>query len=141
MCSQSLQKKGWHSDIPKERRRRRDSHTQHLEDKLRDHDTIINKMATEMEAMRRQIKGKGIVGVGNHSEHAHSHRSGSLNRRRTPSLSVTRSFRAGDYVAVTTSIKTAGTAGMGVLTVICHSSDALSLHLCRYFLDDGILVS
>lgn len=94
------------SVILEERRRQRDSHTQHLEDKLRDQDTIIKKMATEVEAMRRQMKGNGVARVRNHSEHAHSCRSVSQNRRRTPSLSVTRSFRAGDYVALTTTSHT-----------------------------------
>ncbi|THG04012.1 hypothetical protein TEA_019640 [Camellia sinensis var. sinensis] len=58
-------------------RRQRGSHTQHLAIKLRDQDTIIKKMATEMEAIKCQMKRKGVAGVGNHCENAHSRRSSS----------------------------------------------------------------
>lgn len=56
--------------------------------------------------MKHQMKGNNVAGVGNHGEHAHSCRSGSQNRRRTISLSITRSFRVGDYVALTATSRT-----------------------------------
>lgn len=56
--------------------------------------------------MKHQMKGNDVAGVGNHGEHAHSCRSTSQNRRRTTSLSITRSFRVGDYVALTTTSRT-----------------------------------
>ncbi|XP_028115620.1 uncharacterized protein LOC114313433 [Camellia sinensis] len=53
-------------------------------------------MAAEMETLKHQIKEKGVVGVGNHSECSPPRRSDSHRRDGTPSFSITRSFVVGD---------------------------------------------
>ncbi|KAF5932842.1 hypothetical protein HYC85_029013 [Camellia sinensis] len=64
-----------HSRSPDGHRHRRESHTYRLEHKLRDQDAIIRRMAAEMKALKRQVKGKGVAGVGDHSERTQPRRS------------------------------------------------------------------
>jgi len=75
---------------------RGDSHAQRLEHKLRDQDALIQKMAAKMEMLRPQIKGKGVAGVRNHSEHTPPPRSDSHRQDGTPYFSITRSYGVGD---------------------------------------------
>ncbi|CAL5394255.1 unnamed protein product [Camellia sinensis] len=85
-----------HSRSPDGHRRRRESHARRLEHKLRDQDTVIRRMAAEMEELRRHVKGKGVAGVGDHSKRTPTRRSGGQSQRRTPSISITRSYQVGD---------------------------------------------
>ncbi|CAL5381972.1 unnamed protein product [Camellia sinensis] len=85
-----------HSRSPDGHRRRRESHARRLEHKLRDQDAAIRRMAAEMEEFKRHVKGKGVAGVGDHSERTPSRRSGGQSQRRTPSISITRSYKVGD---------------------------------------------
>ena len=65
-----------HLRSPDGHRRRRESHARRLEHKLRDQDAVIRQMAAEMEELKRHVKGKGVAGVGDHSERTPSRRSG-----------------------------------------------------------------
>ena len=65
-----------HSRRPDGHRRRRESHARRLEHKLRDQDAVIRRMAAEMDELKRHVKGKGVAGVGDHSERTPSRRSG-----------------------------------------------------------------
>ena len=85
-----------HSRSPDGHRRRRDSQARRLENKLRDQDAVIRRMAAEMEDLKRHVKGKGVAGVGDHSERTPSHRSGDQSQRRTQSISITKSYQVGD---------------------------------------------
>ena len=76
--------------------RRRDSPARRLESKLRDQDAVLRRMAAEMEDLKRHVKGKGVAGVGDHSERTPSRRSGDQRQRRTQSISITRSYQVGD---------------------------------------------
>ena len=53
-------------------------------------------MAAEMEDLKRHVKGKDVVRVGDHSERTQPCRSCSQSQRRTPSISITRSYKVGD---------------------------------------------
>ena len=57
-----------HSRSPDGHWRRRESHARRLEHKLRDQDAVIRRMAAEMDELKRHVKGKGVAGVGDHSE-------------------------------------------------------------------------
>ena len=85
-----------HSRSPDGHRRRRDSHARRLENKLKDQDAVIRRMAAEMEELKWHVKGKGVAGVGDHSERTQPRRSGSQSQRHTPSISITRSYKVGD---------------------------------------------
>ncbi|GMP88523.1 hypothetical protein CsSME_00040487 [Camellia sinensis var. sinensis] len=77
-----------HSKSPEGHRWRGESHAKRLEHKLRDQDVLLRKMAAEMETSKRQIKGKGVVGVGDHSECTPPRRFDSRRQHGPPSLSL-----------------------------------------------------
>ncbi|CAL5414483.1 unnamed protein product [Camellia sinensis] len=82
-----------HSRSPDGHRRQRELHAKRLEHKLRDQDAVIRRMAAEMEDLKRHVKGKGVAGLGDHTQ---PRRSSSQSQRRTPSISITRSYKVGD---------------------------------------------
>lgn len=59
-----------HSRSPEGCKRQRRSHIQLLESRLRNQDTIIQRMAAEMDAIKPHPKGKGVARMENHSKGA-----------------------------------------------------------------------
>lgn len=83
-----------HSRSPDRQRRQTD--TQVLEDRVREQDELIRRMAVDMEALKRQVKGKGVAKVEIHEGRTQSRCSGDQDRHATPTYYENRSLRTGD---------------------------------------------
>ena len=83
-----------HSQSPDRQRRRIDP--QVLEDRVKEQDELIRKMAADMEALKRQMKKKEVAtGEGRKNETPPRH-SENRSRNTTPSQGESRSLRTGD---------------------------------------------
>ncbi|KAF5932050.1 hypothetical protein HYC85_028221 [Camellia sinensis] len=91
------------SQSPERQRRRIDP--QALEDRVKEQDELIRKMTADMEAMKRQIKGKEVAtgeGRKGNTPPCHSEDRG---RHTTPSQAESRSLRTGDTQSRTSRIR------------------------------------
>lgn len=87
-----------HSQSPERQRRRVDP--QILEDRVREQDELIRKMAADMESLKRQMKGKEVAtGEGRNKKTPPRHSDG-RSRNSTPSRPEDRSLRTGDTRSV-----------------------------------------
>ena len=83
-----------HSQSPDRQRRRIDPRV--LEDRVKEQDELIRKMAADMEALKSQMKGKRVAtgkGCKNKTPPRHSE---DLGRHSTPSRADSRSLRTGE---------------------------------------------
>ena len=70
-----------------------------LEDRVREQDEVIRRMAADIEFMKSQIKGKGVATKEGRKGNTHSCHSGDCDRQVTPSQTESRILRAGDTQA------------------------------------------
>ena len=81
-----------HSRSQSPDRQRRRINPQTLEDRVKEQDELIRKMAADMEAMKRQIKGKGVATGEGRKGHMPPRHSEDRSRHTTPSQTESRSL-------------------------------------------------
>ena len=67
-----------------------------LEDRVREQDEVIRRMAADIESMKSQRKGKGVIAKEGRKGNTHSCHSEDRDRQVTPSQIESRSLRSGD---------------------------------------------
>ena len=67
-----------------------------LEERVKEQDELIRRMAADMETMKRQIKGKGVATGEGRKGTTPPHHSKNRHRLTTPSQAENRSLRTGD---------------------------------------------
>lgn len=83
-----------HSQSPHRQRRRIDP--QVLEDRVKEQDELIRKMAADMETLKRQMKGKGVATGDGRKKKTPPRCSENHGRYSIPSQAESRSLRTGD---------------------------------------------